>query len=242
MATLDPTSVKRRSPLNQRHVTSHALFKEFGGNLLVGHYGDIKSIQEEYSQSQMLAICDLSTLPRLGFKGPGAPSWLETQKLKLPTLPNTAKCQHTGSLVAKLSDQEVLILSDIFALSNDVVTLSHKAEIDHQNYDKQTYILPRGDSHCWLAVTGTQASEMFSKICGIDLRSHKFAHGDIAQTSVAKTNAVVIRNDLGSTPGFYILSDISGVEFLWDCLLDAMQEYGGCPVGVSALQRLIKSS
>ena len=45
MATLDPTSVKRRSPLNQRHVTSHALFKEFGGNLLVGHYGDIKSIQ-----------------------------------------------------------------------------------------------------------------------------------------------------------------------------------------------------
>ena len=59
MATLDPTSVKRRSPLNQRHVTSHALFKEFGGNLLVGHYGDIKSIQKEYSQAQMLAICDL---------------------------------------------------------------------------------------------------------------------------------------------------------------------------------------
>jgi sarcosine oxidase subunit gamma len=50
----------------------------------------------------------------------------------------------------------------------------------------------------------------------------------------------VIRNDLGSTPVFYVLSDISGVEFLWDCLLDAMQEYGGYAVGVSALQRLTK--
>jgi|TARA_B110000438_G_C15685441_1_gene594317 sarcosine oxidase subunit gamma len=242
MATLDPTSVKRRSPLKQRHITNHALFKEFGGNLLVGHYGNNESIQEEHSQAQILAICDLSTLPRIGFKGPGAPSWLETQKLKIPTLPNTAECQHAGSLVAKLSDQEVLILSDIFALSNDVATLSDKAEIDHHNYDKQTYILPRGDSHCWLAVTGTKASEMFSKICGVDLRTHKFAQGEIAQTSIAKTNAVVIRNDLGGTPGFYILSDISGVEFLWDCLLDAMHEYGGYPIGFSALQRLIKSS
>jgi sarcosine oxidase subunit gamma len=80
---------------------------------------------------------------------------------------------------------------------------------------------------------------MFSKICGVDLRTHKFTSGDIAQTSVAKTNAVVIRHDLGSTPVFYILSDISGVEFLWDCLLDAMTEYNGYPVGVSALQRLI---
>jgi sarcosine oxidase subunit gamma len=81
---------------------------------------------------------------------------------------------------------------------------------------------------------------MFSKICGVDLRTHKFSHSHIAQTSVAKTNAVVIRNDLGSTPVFYVLSDISGVEFLWDCLLDAMQEYGGYAVGVSALQRLTK--
>ena len=242
MATLDPTSVQRRSPLNRRHVSSHALFKEFSGSILVGHYGDNKSIQEEYSQAQMLAVCDLSTLPRIGFKGLGAPSWLEMQKLKLPILPNTAKCQHTGSLVAKLSDQEILMLSDIFALSNDVGTLSDKAEMDHQNYDKQTYILPRGDSHCWLAIPGTKASEMFSKICGVDLRTHKFAQGDIAQTSVAKTNAVVIRNDLGGIPGFYILSDISGVEFLWDCLLDAMHEYGGYPVGISALQRLIKNS
>lgn len=240
MAILDPTTAPRRSQLNQRHVSSHALFKELGSNLVVSHYGNNDSIIEEHSQAQTLAICDLSTLPRIGFKGAGAPSWVEAQKLNLPAMANTTVLQGSGSLVAKLSDQEILVLSDIFAQSKDVFHLSEQAKIYHKNYDKQVYSLPRDDSHCWLAVSGTLASEMFSKICGVDLRTHKFSHSHIAQTSVAKTNAVVIRNDLGRTPAFYVLSDISGVEFLWDCLLDAMQEYGGYAVGVSALQRLTK--
>ena len=239
MIILDPTTVPKRSQLNKRHIASHALFKEFGDTLLVSHYGDNESIKEEHKQSQTLSVCDLSMLPRTGFKGQGAPSWIEAQNLILPAQANTAVQQSSGSLVAKLSDQEILVLSDIFGQSKDVLHLSEKAEIDHNNHDKQVYSLPRADSHCWLAVTGTLAAEMFSKICGVDLRTHKFASGDIAQTSVAKTNAVVIRHDLGSTPVFYILSDISGVEFLWDCLLDAMTEYNGYPVGVSALQRLI---
>ena len=79
---------------------------------------------------------------------------------------------------------------------------------------------------------------MFSKICAVDLRSHKFANGEIAQTSVAKANSSVIRNDLGSTHCFYILTDVSSAEFLWDCLLDAMAEYDGRPVGVAALRAL----
>ncbi len=79
---------------------------------------------------------------------------------------------------------------------------------------------------------------MFSKICGVDLRAHKFANGEVAQTSVAKANSIVIRHDLGSTHCFYILTDVSTAEFLWDCLLDAMAEYRGKPVGVAALRAL----
>jgi sarcosine oxidase subunit gamma len=79
---------------------------------------------------------------------------------------------------------------------------------------------------------------MFSKICGVDLRTHKFAQGQIAQTSVAKINAVVVRHDLGTTPCFYIFSDIASTEFLWDCLLDAMEEHQGVAIGVAAIRSL----
>ena len=137
MIILDPNTVPRRSPLNKRHIASHALFKEFGGNLLVSHYGDNERIKAEHKQSQTLAVCDLSILPRAGFKGQGAPSWVEAQHLTLPAQANTAVQQSSGSLVAKLSDQEILVLSDIFGHSKDVLHLSEKAEIDHNNHDKQ---------------------------------------------------------------------------------------------------------
>ena len=44
--------------------------------------------------------------------------WLGEQGLHLPSSSNSAVIQSSGSLIAKLSDQEALILSDIFALSN----------------------------------------------------------------------------------------------------------------------------
>ena len=165
--------------------------------------------------------------------------WLGEQDFRLPSISNSAVVQRSGSLIAKLSDQETLILSDIFVFSNDVENLVGKSTNDHRELTQQTYILPRGDSHCWFAVTGSKASEMFSKICAVDLRTHKFLLGSIAQTSLAKVSSVIIRHDLGDTPCFYILSEISSAEFLWDCLLDAMYEYDGVNIGINALQSLI---
>jgi sarcosine oxidase subunit gamma len=231
----------RRSQLYRRHINNNALFKKTGSNFVVSHYNNGSDQRTELEQARSMAICDLSTLPRAGFKGAGAPSWAENHGIKLPDSANTSIVQPDGCLVAKLSDQELLILSDIFANSHQLTALGEQSTRDHLENDTQTYLLPRGDSHCWLAVTGNQAAEMFSKVCGVDLRPHKFALGNIAQTSVAKISAVVIRQDLGETLSYYILCDISATEFLWDCLLDAMQEYAGSPVGIGALEALISA-
>ena len=241
MASLDPTTGMRRSQLYRRHINNKAVFKNtgYGYDFVVSHYDNGNDQHTELDQARSMAICDLSTLPKIGFKGSGAPSWAESQGVKLPDSANRSIIQSDGCLVAKLSDQELLVLSDILAKSHQVAALAEQSTRDHLDNDTQTYLLPRGDSHCWLAVTGEQAAEMFSKVCGVDLRPHKFALGNIAQTSVAKTNVIVIRQDLGQTLSYYILCDISATEFLWDCLLDAMQEYAGSPVGISALEDLV---
>jgi sarcosine oxidase subunit gamma len=229
MTELNPNQTARRSPLYRRHQALNAQFEMVGDALLVSKYGDT-SMEPRLAIS--LGLADLSTLPRTGFKGLGAPQWAASQAVQLPEQPNTAVTQADGSMVAKLSHQELLIVSDVEANSSLVNRL------DQQQLPAQTYSLPRADSHSWLAVTGLLGPEMFSKICGVDLRTHKFAQGQIAQTSVAKINAVIVRHDLGTTPCFYIFSDIASTEFLWDCLLDAMEEYQGVTIGVAAIRTL----
>ena len=254
-----PAQGNRRSPLYRRHVDLQAKFEQVGDAVLVSHY--VKPGIEVVLAAN-LGLVDLSTMPRTGFKGAGAPAWAASQRVKLPKLPNTAVTQKDGSVVAKLSHQELLIVSNIMGSATSIDRLnrehlnrehsnkehlnrehlnrehSNKEHLSKQTLAPQTYSLPRADSHSWLAVTGNAAAEMFSKICGVDLRVHKFAHNQVAQTSVAKINGVILRHDLATTPCFYILSDITSTEFLWDSLLDAMEEYRGAAVGVAAMRSL----
>jgi sarcosine oxidase, subunit gamma len=79
---------------------------------------------------------------------------------------------------------------------------------------------------------------MFAKICGVDLRASSFANHRIAQTSVARSNGIVIRSDLGGVPAYHLLGDSASASFVWRSVLDAMDEFGGAPVGLDALLKL----
>ena len=58
----------------------------------------------------------------------------------------------------------------------------------------------------------------------------------MAQTSVARLSAVVLRWDMGRVPAYHLLGDCASGEYFWDCLNDAMAEHDGRPVGLSALE------
>lgn len=222
----------RRSQLYRRHLESGAQFEEVADSMVVAAY---PNVADEKQQATSLGLADLSMLPRTGFKGPGALRWLEQQGAQLPDSPNRAQVQEDGGLIARLSHEELLIVSDLSLVSTLADSLQKNWSMDTA---AKVYLLPRSDSHCWFALAGEHAAEAFSKVCGVDLRTHKFANGDIAQTSLARVNAIIVRSDLGITPCFYIFSDVSSAEFLWDCLLDAMLEFGGTAVGIAALRRL----
>jgi len=228
-----PAQLQRRSQLYRWHLHAGAEYGEQGDGLVQRYFGD----DEEHELAMHLGLADLSTLPRSGLKGRGAPLWSQHQGIALPHSPNCA-CLHTdGSLIARLSQEELLVLSDLHMCASLPDDLQHSGSIESA---EGAYLLPRADSHCWFALTGRHATQTFSKVCGVDLRSAKFATGAIAQTSLARVNAIIIRHDLAATPCFYILSDVSSAEFLWTSLLDAMLEFDGGPVGVAALRALSK--
>ncbi|AHB48853.1 sarcosine oxidase [Hyphomicrobium nitrativorans NL23] len=182
-----------------------------------------------------LAIVDLSPLPRIGFKGRGTIEAMRARGLLVEAEPNRLFPQDDGSLCLVLAPSEVLILS---AFDGNESRFSEWEQTFRLDDEECTYPLPRRDSHAWLAVTGRRAPAMFAKLCGVDLRLGKFPNHAIAQTSVARINAIVARSDRGETPVFHLLADIASALYLSSCLLDAAREYGGEFAGLDRLESL----
>ncbi|MGH8504009.1 MAG: sarcosine oxidase [Gammaproteobacteria bacterium] len=192
---------------------------------------------EEAVRARDLGLADLSPLPRTGFKGREAIQWLKAQGLTIGDENNRAWRQERpdGAVVARLADTEALILGDLAAIGGLCARLKHAH--DHQK-PPRCYHVPRGDSSAWFLVTGEHAGAMFAKLCAVDMRHHKFPSGAVAQTSLARMNVIVIRNDLGETPGFHLVFDSASAHYLWRVLKDAMEEFEGRPVGHAALLEL----
>ncbi len=229
---LAPTHYPRRSQLYRQHVIAGARFEEVAGSVVVAEYIDKT---DEAQQAAKLALVDLSTLSRVGFKGAGAPDWLEEQGARLPDSPNRARRQGDGSLIVRLSTDEFLFLCDLTSDSTFTARLWDSWSFQST---KGVYPLPRADSHCWFALTGVHAPTALAKICGIDFHTHRFSKSEVAQTSLARVSAIILRDDLATTPCFLILSDVSSAEYLWDALMDAMLEFQGDAVGMVALRTL----
>ena len=189
----------------------------------------------EAQRAKRLALADLSLLPHFGFKGRETVTWLRDQGIDVGDQDNLAYRQTDGALAAKLAPREVLLISDVAGRSTICDRLAGTASIEEE---VEAFPVPRGDGYFWFLVSGEHVGAMFAKICGVDLRASKFSQLEIAQTSVARMNVVVIRDDLGDTPAYHILGDVASASYLWVCLLDAMGEFDGGLMGLGTVRQL----
>lgn len=226
----------RLSFVHRKLVDQGARFAVVNGGLIAADFGDANA---ETETARRMGLADLSPLARTGFKGTGALEWLAGQGVALGPESNRGYRQAGGEIALKLAPNEVLLVDSLAAEGRFIAGLDAAWGWREERPRRPIgYPVPRADSHCWFALSGQHASEMFSKICGVDLRAHRFAEGAIAQTSVARMSGIILRRDFAETPGFYLLADSASGDYLWDCLLDAMMEFEGMPVGLSALQVL----
>jgi sarcosine oxidase subunit gamma len=170
-----------------------------------------------------------------GFKGRNTIPAMQAAGLAVESAPNRAFGSATAGVCAVLAPGEIILLSGPVRRPGSRQWLEAGWSMDNAD---GTYLTPRASSHAWFRITGVQAPAMFSKICGIDLRPHKFADLAIAQTSVAKLTGIIIRDDIAGVHAFHLLADSASGEYLWDCVIDAMAEFGGRPAGLAALREL----
>ena len=222
--TLQADQFAARSPVYR--LQAGATLAPFGESSIVTSYGQ----GDESALLGHCALLDLTNLARYGLRGPAAADYLGTLGYQLPQAPNPELSQADGSHVLRLSQTEYLLLGSL----HDAGSKAQREESQWQASAGQ-YLLPRQDSHAWLVLTGTCGAEVMAKLCGVDLSAQAFAVGQVAQTSAARINVIVAKLPLGEVPCLHILCDRASVHYFWGALLDAMQEFGGQPVGIDAL-------
>ncbi len=226
--------IEPRSPIDDAVRSAGGTCGEHAGVTVVTDFGDPGG---EAAAARRLGLADLSPLPRVGFRGPGTREWLTARGVDLPDEPNRACIQPDGPIAVTRSWTEVLVLGAIHGADRLCARLEGGAADAHR---ARAYPLPRFDGLFWFALTGASAAECLAKVCGVDMREPAFPVGSVAQTSVARLSAVIVRVDAGATPLFHLLGDSASAEYAWTSLLDAMREFGGRPVGLRALHALAR--
>ncbi|WP_437881682.1 sarcosine oxidase subunit gamma [Pseudomonas sp. LRF_L74] len=199
---------------------------------LLGERLFVAGAKSDSEQLQRCALIDLSNLPRVGFRGSDSAAHLQGKGYQLPQAPNQALVQASGENVLRLSQTEYFLLG---SLADGGARIAADEAGWHYDENLACYLLPRQDSHTWLALTGAHLPELFAKICGVDLRAEAFPVGAVVQTSVARLNAIVVNAGTAKLPVFHLLCDRASAHYLWGALLDAMDEFGGKAVGIGGL-------
>lgn len=225
MNSLTAEDFKERSPLYAKH--KGACLAPLAETVAVERFSET----DEHSQLARCALVDLTNLARVGFRGTDSAEFLLSKGYHLPETPNHATLQDDGSMVARLSQTEYLLLGSL----RDAGTRVSDLEAHWQLSEQANYLLPRQDSHAWLLLTGEHCAAVMAKLCGVDLRDGNFTQGAVAQTSAARINVIVINSHTTALPSFHILCDRASVSYFWDAVLDAMLEFGGKPAGIQAL-------
>ncbi|HET6159364.1 MAG TPA: hypothetical protein VFE34_13540 [Dongiaceae bacterium] len=237
LTNLDPATLKRRSFIYRKLAAAGAEFAEVNGGAVAMRYS--APAEDEIATARRMALADLSVLPHCGVKGRGTVEWLTAQGLAIGADSNKTYVQANGELAARLAPTEIFLLDSLQGTGQLIGKLNAAWQwAPGAPRPQQGYPTPRQDSHAWFMVTGEKSPEMFAKICGVDLRPRQCPVGTIAQTSVAKMNAIIIRADLGSTLAYHLLADMASAEYLWTCVEDAIAEYDGGIVGLAALRTL----
>lgn len=169
-------------------------------------------------QESAMTLVDYSHQTRWGVRGSEAQAWLQSQALAHSGMPNRIEPLAEGRWLMALSKREFWVLEP-----------SRAADINSMNAEALApgvWPLFCQHSHAWFVLHGAHKADAMAKVCGVDLRPEVFSEGMVAQTRVARVNAIVAHHRLGAgTSVFSLFCDSAAASYFEEVLLDAIGEY-----------------
>jgi heterotetrameric sarcosine oxidase gamma subunit len=168
-----------------------------------------------------LRLSDLSGIPIILSQGE-AGAVLQQQFGRLPAQPGDL-VEVGQALLARLTPGQVYL----FGKSSQADLPSAQALED--SYAQANLLAHTTDfSHGQAAfkLSGAQASQTLSKICGLDFHDSVFPNMRVKQTSAAKIKTLIARCDEAGEPTYHLHVSRPLGQYFWESLWDAGQEFG----------------
>ncbi|MGO3455431.1 MAG: sarcosine oxidase [Marinomonadaceae bacterium] len=163
---------------------------------------------------------DASVQSRVGFRGKGVEAFLAAHQVNVPAEPNQAITMEQGICILRLSNSEFWVI-DNNNMNHDLIQTLEQSSAGVED----VYRLYCQHSHGVFSLTGAPIRDMFAKVCGVDLSLPGFSAGSIAQTSVARINAIVVCLSAGESESFLLLFDVASSDYFWEAISDSAAEF-----------------
>jgi glycine cleavage system aminomethyltransferase T len=87
-------------------------------------------------------------------------------------------------------------------------------------------------------LAGPWSNAVLAKLTSLNVSDGKLPNLSCAQASMAHVHTIVLREDLGSIPGFHLLVSREYAESVWEAIVHAGREFHLQPFGLEALDLL----
>jgi len=207
------------SPLQSWHGSRCENWCQLGETSLPRHF---VSPEQERAASADLALCDLSGLPFLEFKGPGAADWLSANGLSVPAEIYQGNSTASDGWLTRTGADEFLLRG-----SSDNQSPELPVDLLDGIYQQDLLITRRQDALLLLA--GQRINQLIGQTCGLDY--DQLASRETVFTRVAAVSCGLLKDQLTDYPVCWLWIDPSQALYLWHELVQIIEDLAGHVVG-----------
>lgn len=214
-------NVTRRSPIHDLLESHHPEWQLCAGVTFAWRY---KPDDVERAAMRVLGLCDLSPLPKLGMRGPGAADWLREQGCAAPESIHDTGRLPDGGWIVRMGADELFLESGSACQTVPQLDASlgrGTGEVVRVERQEATFL-----------VTGTRALDLFAQTCAIDFRAAAALRAVL--TRVAGISCIVLPELVDDVPRYRIWLDSTYAASLWESLDEICLELGGQRIGAGA--------
>ncbi len=211
------TTTEKRSPLHSWHEAHCADWCLLGETPLPRQFTDP---DEERLAAGQLALCDLSGLPLLEAKGPGAANWLVARDLPVPTAIYEGTSTSEGGWITRTGSEEFLLRG---------APGSELSELAGSDPAGDVLITSRQDAI--FLVAGSRIGELMAQTCGLDYASLPPERTHLSR--VAGVSCGLVKDQLRGMPVCWLWLDSSYALYLWEQLAQIIGDLEGKIVGLA---------
>jgi len=177
--------------------------------------------------AEVLALADLSCLPKTGLKGPLAAQWLATQGVPVPPEVNTWTALPGDGVIARLGR------SEFFLEDGASGGMAAQARTVLGTGADGVYPVIRQD--CGIVLSGQRANELLVQTCNVNFAEVDAAKGTAVMTQMIGVGVLVIRTALRQLPCYRIWCDPTFAQYFWETVSEIAVELGGGVIGTEGL-------